>query len=354
MRHYAASDSRFKLFHKTNGGTASALNAALEKASNKWICWLSSDDFFMSDKLEAHAQYIKAYPHLKFFYSDYSVFNQERQVESPSGATGPYAMHGRQLQTLKFFVGNYVHGNAIAIHRDVFDRAGWFNPNYPSAQDFDMWLRMSRMTPFFYMNRVTCTTRIHSATGTFQFPEAGILDSQRSLIDLLNQLSFTELFPFVDFNIASEMVVFVHQLLKVTGDPSIFLYKGVQANSSPLFEKMYEWFASPASGAELRTLVQRLVADYLRMCDQSSQIFHPQLSAFLNKTITARRYQRIDAVQQFIHSLEYALQTNNREIIRIVHRYLAKLHKQKVVGAIDIERFVKASDLEPILNDQRP
>lgn len=353
MRVYEAKDSRFKLFHKTNGGTASALNAALEKASHKWICWLSSDDFFKSDKLEAHAQFINAYPHIKFFHSDYSVFNQEHQAESPSGATGPYAMHGRQLQTLKFFVGNFVHGNSVAIHRDIFDRAGWFNPNYPSAQDFDMWLRMSRMTPFFYMNRVTCTTRIHSATGTFQFPEAGILDSQRSLIDLVNQLSFTELFPYVDFNAASEMVIFIHQLLKVIGDPSIFLYKGVHVTSSPIFEKMYEWFAFSPSSAVFRPLVQRLVSEYLKTSDQSSQIFHPQLTAFLNNNISEMRYQRIDAVKQFVHSLEFALQTNNKGIIRIVHRYLAKLYKQKVTGAIDIERFIKAADLDCILNGQQ-
>jgi glycosyltransferase involved in cell wall biosynthesis len=353
MRAYEAQDSRFKLFHKTNGGTASALNAALEKASHKWICWLSSDDFFKSDKLETHAQFIKAYPHIKFFHSDYSVFNQERQAESPSGATGPYAMHGRQLQTLKFFVGNFVHGNTVAIHRDIFDRAGWFNPNYPSAQDFDMWLRMSRLTPFYYMNRVTCTTRIHSATGTFQFPEAGILDSQRSLIDLVNQFSFTELFPYVDFNMAPEMVIFIHQLLKVIGDPSIFLYKGVHVTSSPIFEKMYEWFAFSPSSAVFRPLVQRLVTEYIKTSDNGSQVFHPQLTAFLNKNISEVYYKRIDAVQQFVHSLEYALQTNNKEIISIVHRYLAKLYKQKVIGAIDIERIVKATDLDSILNGQQ-
>jgi len=42
---YAAKDSRFKIFHKENGGVSSARNLGIEKATGDWICFVDSDDY---------------------------------------------------------------------------------------------------------------------------------------------------------------------------------------------------------------------------------------------------------------------------------------------------------------------
>ena len=47
MREYASKDSRFKCYHKENGGLGTALNEALRQTKGVWICWLSSDDLFL-------------------------------------------------------------------------------------------------------------------------------------------------------------------------------------------------------------------------------------------------------------------------------------------------------------------
>ena len=41
---YAARDSRFKVYHKTNGGVSSARNLALRKATAPWIMFVDADD----------------------------------------------------------------------------------------------------------------------------------------------------------------------------------------------------------------------------------------------------------------------------------------------------------------------
>ena len=41
---YAASDARFRVFHKENGGVSSARNKALENMNGEWLMFLDSDD----------------------------------------------------------------------------------------------------------------------------------------------------------------------------------------------------------------------------------------------------------------------------------------------------------------------
>ena len=41
---YAAKDSRIQVFHKKNGGAASARNVGLDNASGKYVCFVDSDD----------------------------------------------------------------------------------------------------------------------------------------------------------------------------------------------------------------------------------------------------------------------------------------------------------------------
>lgn len=50
-------DSRFKVFHKENGGVSSARNVGLDNAKGEYICFCDSDDWVDSNWLEAFASY---------------------------------------------------------------------------------------------------------------------------------------------------------------------------------------------------------------------------------------------------------------------------------------------------------
>ena len=56
---YVQKDSRFRVFHKKNGGVSSARNLALENVRGKWFLFLDGDDKFFIDALASFYSFIE-------------------------------------------------------------------------------------------------------------------------------------------------------------------------------------------------------------------------------------------------------------------------------------------------------
>jgi teichuronic acid biosynthesis glycosyltransferase TuaG len=81
INNFISKDSRFKLINLTqNQGQSSARNKGLDYSSGKYICFLDSDDWWPSDKLEVFKTYFnKGYD---FLYSDYTRVNEDSKKET--------------------------------------------------------------------------------------------------------------------------------------------------------------------------------------------------------------------------------------------------------------------------------
>lgn len=65
---FAKKDKRIKVVHKVNENRAIARNAGMEAATGEWLCWLDSDDEYVSHYLRELDQATKDFP-------DYEIFN---------------------------------------------------------------------------------------------------------------------------------------------------------------------------------------------------------------------------------------------------------------------------------------
>ena len=316
MENYAARDPRIRCFHKQNGGVASALNRGILEAQGEWICWLSSDDLFLPEKLAMHRDIIAADPGLRFMQTNYLVLYEDSGTTTPAPITVSDFIPTQELQLARFFDINYFNGISIAIHRNVFSVVGVFNEEYRYGQDFDLWMRISSRFRSRFIDSATCITRIHAGQGTNLFSEAGIYDSSRAALDFLNHNRFEAIFPQLTLSQPEQVTPAIIAVLKTILNPEAFI--NCCGFGQALLDRLHEWFTNQAP-ATVRTFViegtKELIA---KISPELSQVLLP---AFAD---TAREftYEKHDAYAQLKRCITLLEQNGNDQKVIAIRRYL--------------------------------
>lgn len=318
---YAHRDPRFRVVHKTNGGVSTALNAGIHHARGRYICWLSSDDLYEADALATFAEAIQDQPEGEFFHSNYSVLRHERCAKELIPDRRKAEIPSPEFQVIGFFRVNYVNGISICIRRSLFDRAGTFDVRYRNAQDHDLWLRLSALTPFHYVDRRTCITRYHEAAETTSFPEAGLLDSARSCMEFLNRERFPALFPFLDLDSLEGYSQAVRATLEVALDPGSWTYYGTGPVPA-LLERFGEWIQDgPPELWKAATLevLKRSLANIAHLPPELRSVIRNLIDGV---PVTYHPRDPLHAMDQWAQHLEHSGKHPEAKIIR---RYLDRV-----------------------------
>jgi GT2 family glycosyltransferase/glycosyltransferase involved in cell wall biosynthesis len=320
MEEYALSDRRIRIFNKENGGVASALNEGIKNAKGEWICWLSSDDFFEPDKLQIHFNEILKFPEIKFFHSHWYLLIDEtkKKIAPPLWLAIPPI----EFQVTRFFWANYIHGNAIAVHRSVFDEVGMFDESLRQGQDFDMWLRISARFVSYFIDKRTCVTRIHKGQTTNSFVEGGVLDSTRALIKFLNEKNFRELFPFTDFRDPNNIVKAINEIIFISTKTDAFLYRC--GFTTALVEKTMDWLNTEIPNHivdRLFPVIKNIAAGYL---EQPLPVeIKEVLKLFLNrKKIIYNKHNFVSDTKQYVNQL---ILKGDQKQAKAIETYLVKI-----------------------------
>ena len=179
---------RIIYIEKGNGGTASALNEGIKRASGEYIAWLSSDDKFQPQKVEKQLAFMQA-RQSAISYTNFSVMNEKsRMVNQRAGAPAFENMveFARHLSK-----GCHINGCTVMMKKDLYEQIGEFNPSYRYTQDYDYWLRVVQHYPFHYLDEPLTMYRVHSNMGSMQHTRAQreeILELRAKYKQILSQL----------------------------------------------------------------------------------------------------------------------------------------------------------------------
>ena len=164
---------RIRYFEKANGGVATALNLGIERMTGDYFSWLSHDDVFLPDKVEAQlAVCARAEsPETTVVYSGYDLMDGQGRPVGPCGFESLLPV-SRTSDPLYVFLHGGLHACAMLIPKRLFDRFGTFDVNLRTTQDSDFWLRLCRQRDvrLAYCARHVAKVRRHARQGSQDSP----------------------------------------------------------------------------------------------------------------------------------------------------------------------------------------
>lgn len=160
------------LLQQKNQGSAVARNAGLDIAQGEYIAFLDSDDVWLPGKLSAQVEYMEQQPDIGMIYGRWHVWKPDAygQFTHPDSTTltagnedQPYAIieEGSGWLYNRLLFTSLLHTITVMARRELVARVGRFDPGLKRGQDYDYWLRASRVTEIHQLDRTFALYRLH-------------------------------------------------------------------------------------------------------------------------------------------------------------------------------------------------
>lgn len=161
---------KIRYFEKENGGVSTALNLGIRKMKGEYFSWLSHDDLYAPEKVEAEIETLKMNGNMDMaVHCNYNMLYM---------STGQCLAHLKCKEEEQKFLTygallpllGLVTLCSVLIPKKYFDEYGGFNPEHFAVQDYEKFFEMFRGKRLFYLEQNLITIRQHDtqATRTYQ------------------------------------------------------------------------------------------------------------------------------------------------------------------------------------------
>jgi glycosyltransferase involved in cell wall biosynthesis len=145
-------DRRLKYIrHDLNRGLPAARNTGIRASTGEFIAFQDTDDRWERDKTRIQMDMFRELPpEVGVLYSNVtrSVRGREYTVPGNRGRAG-----GGDIGS-GILYGNFIAVISAVVRRECFERAGLFDESLPSLEDWELWIRMSRIYRFRFLDKV--------------------------------------------------------------------------------------------------------------------------------------------------------------------------------------------------------
>ena len=146
LRKYSVAFS-WRVIRNSHRGPGATRNVGILNAEADWIAFLDSDDLWEENKLELIANAINSNPDVNFICHDELCI--EKNGNTFNLIYGDRYRLDRSL-TSQLYLANMFSTSAVVCRRDLLIEHGGFDETLFSAQDYELWLRLSQsIRPLF-------------------------------------------------------------------------------------------------------------------------------------------------------------------------------------------------------------
>lgn len=155
---YASRDGRVRPVTQHQSGVAAALNRGLSETDAEIVARMDADDIAAPERIKTQLDFLDAHPDVQVVGSDIRLVNQHgrflRARRYPSDDAG--------IRNRLLFKNPLCHP-AVMFRRSAVMAVGGYDETYRSAQDLDLWLRLSPHVTFASIPRPLLDYRTHEA-----------------------------------------------------------------------------------------------------------------------------------------------------------------------------------------------
>ena len=159
-------DSRIHyLINQRKKGANGARNTGLEQAKGKFIAFLDDDDLWYPQKIQKQLQlFYQSQNKVGLVYSGFEIVS----ANDPQFSKKIFPQKkGKLLNDI--IIGNFIGSPTPLIRRDILFDAGPFDESLKSSQDWDLWIRIAKITEFDFVNEILAKYTVHGDQISFDF-----------------------------------------------------------------------------------------------------------------------------------------------------------------------------------------
>jgi glycosyltransferase involved in cell wall biosynthesis len=144
--------SAVTLLRQRNSGAAVARNEGLRRARGKYVALLDADDVWLPGKLRLQVDHLERHADVAMCCTRWHLLHPDatgRYRIEPALApeSAPVDPKCRGWIYCELLLDCEVWTSTVVMRRELFDLVGGFDPELRRGQDYDYWLRASRLTP---------------------------------------------------------------------------------------------------------------------------------------------------------------------------------------------------------------
>ncbi|MCI0447786.1 glycosyltransferase [bacterium] len=170
-------DPRLKMIRQPNRGMGMTRSVAVSHGHGQYVAFLDHDDIWLPNKLERQLTLAAEHPDAALIFSDCLLIDSNGRVLGAMSDRYEYNQidlragyaHDELLQR-----GCFIAMSTAMVKLSELKRFGGPNPKFRYGDDYDMWLRLSRNHPVFFIDEMLAQWRLHETSITEKHPEFSV------------------------------------------------------------------------------------------------------------------------------------------------------------------------------------
>lgn len=148
----------FYISHYTNKGLAATRNTGIQAARGKYIAYLDDDDEFFPNHLQTLVEALEG-SKFKVAYTD-GIKCLYEEHNSSTVLKHKFVEHSSDFDPHRLLCQNYIPVLCMMHAKSCLDHTGFFDEKLNVHEDWDLWIRLSRIFPFLHIKKNTCAYKI--------------------------------------------------------------------------------------------------------------------------------------------------------------------------------------------------